>query len=249
MKNINEWTPTKYILKANRLFATKDTNELGVASRLAAGEVAKFYSDNVPKYARGKLIDLGCGKVPLFGLYKNYTDDVLCVDWANSFHKNQFLDFECDLNRKLDFAEENVFDTIILSDVLEHIMEPELLIKEMSRIIRKNGGKILLNVPFYYWIHEAPYDYFRYTHFALRNMFERNNFEILELKSLGGVLEVLADITSKFALHFPMGKQIAFSIQNVTKVIGKSKMGKKIRKHTEFYFPLGFGLVVRKNSL
>ncbi|MDR1762027.1 MAG: class I SAM-dependent methyltransferase [Bacteroidales bacterium] len=248
MKNTDNWKPTKYILKGNQLLATRNVNELSVSSRLMAGAIAKFYSDTVPKYAQGNLIDLGCGKVPLYELYKNYVDTVSCVDWANSSHKNQFLDFEWDLNQKLDFAEENTFETIILSDVLEHIKEPELLIKEMYRILKnkEDGSKILLNVPFYYWIHEEPYDYFRYTQFALKNMFERNGFEILELQSLGGVLEVLTDIISKYISHNSLGRQTSIAIQRITKCIGRTKIGKEIRTRTEFRFPLGFGLVVQK---
>jgi SAM-dependent methyltransferase len=248
MQNINNWEPTKYILKRDRLLANRNMNELNISSRLMASEIAKFYSDTIPKYAKGRLIDLGCGKVPLYGLYKNHIDTVLCVDWTNSFHKNQFLDVEWDLNQTLDFAEENMFDTIILSDVLEHIREPELLIKEMHRILQKKeeGGKILLSVPFYYWIHEEPYDYFRYTQFALKNMFENNGFEVLELQSLGGIIEVLADIISKSISHHFIGKHVCIAIQQITKILGGTKIGRKIRKNTEFRFPLGFGLVAQK---
>jgi len=50
--------------------------------------------------------------------------------------------------KKLPFNE-NEFDTVILSDVLEHLPTPENIINEIYRVLAKNG-KLLLNVPFLY---------------------------------------------------------------------------------------------------
>ena len=69
------------------------------------------------------------------------------------------------------------FDTIILSDVLEHIPVPEHLWKEMARILSRNG-KIIMNVPFYYCLHEAPHDCSRYTEFALRRFVEMSGLRL-----------------------------------------------------------------------
>jgi len=245
MKNSQEWKPTKYIFKGDKIFSTKDIKEVGADSRLLTDEVASFYSEQIPKYAKGKLIDLGCGKIPLYGFYKDFVEDVFCVDWGNSLHKNPYLDLEWDINKKLDFSKNKYYDTIILSDVLEHISAPKNLINEMYRIL-KRGGILLMTVPFYYWIHEKPFDYYRYTHFGLEKMFKESGFEIIEIKSTGGILEVMADIGAKTLIHLPMGRFFAIFVQNVAKFIGKRKIGKKLRKRTEFTFPLGYGLVAKK---
>ena len=92
--------------------------------------------------------------------------DNICVVLENTLHKSEYLDFECDMKKVLPFMDGEL-DTIILSDVLEQIPQPEHLWKEMSRIL-SIGGKIIMNVPFYYWLHEGPHDYYRYTEFALR---------------------------------------------------------------------------------
>jgi SAM-dependent methyltransferase len=245
MKNIQDWKPTKYVFRKGEIVPTKDKKELNVASRLMAGEVGRFYSEQIPKYAKGKLIDLGCGKVPLYGFYKDFAEDIFCVDWVNTAHKNPYLDLEWDLNKNLDFSENQYYDTIILSDVLEHIFNPTNLINEMYRIL-KEDGVVIMNTPFYYWIHESPFDYYRYTHFALKKMLEESGFEIIEMKSLGGIVEVTADITAKCFKYLPMGRFFANFVQKFAVFIGKRKTGKKLRRRTEFLFPLGFGVVAKK---
>ena len=246
MKNIQNWNPTKYVFKKREILPTKNTKELNVASRLMASEVGSFYSEQIPKYAKGKLIDLGCGKAPFYGFYRDFVEEVFCVDWTNTAHKNPHLDLEWDLSKNLDFSENQYYDTVILSDVLEHIFNPTNLINETYRVL-KEGGTVIMNVPFYYWIHESPFDYYRYTHFALKKMFEESGFEIIEIKSLGGIIEVMADIVAKGSKHLPMGYFFANFVQKLALFISKRKMGKKLRKHTEFLFPLGFGIVARKS--
>lgn len=40
---------------------------------------------------------------------------------------------------------------------------------------------MVLQVPFMWWVHEAPYDYYRYTRFGLIYMLEKAGFEQVEV--------------------------------------------------------------------
>ena len=62
-------------------------------------------------------MDLGCGKVPLYIAYRDLVSDIICVDWENTQHENEYLDLEYDITKVLPFVNEE-FDTIILSDDL-----------------------------------------------------------------------------------------------------------------------------------
>lgn len=148
MRNRDKWHPSKYVYRNRTLIASRDRNEVGVQSILIGDLVAGFYDKHLRQHARGRLLDLGCGKVPLFIIYKDYATEVTCVDWEHSLHKNEYLDLECNLTEPLPFND-GEFDTIILSDVLEHIPQPDRLWMEMFRILAA-GGKIIMNVPFYY---------------------------------------------------------------------------------------------------
>ena len=245
MRSINTWRPSKYISKRGILVASSDTNEVVAGSRLNTDLVAKFYQENLRKYAKGKLLDLGCGKVPLYNVYKDYISDNTCVDWGNTLHKNQHLAHECDLTKPLPFKD-GEFDSVILSDVLEHIPIPELLVKEISRVL-SSEGILLLNVPFYYSIHEEPHDFYRYTEFALRYLMEIAGLEVIDLTPIGGAPEIIADIYSKNVTRIGViGKPLAVFSQWFTKLFINTGIGTKVSKATAGKFPLGYFLVARK---
>ncbi len=247
MKNRDNWRPSKYVYEKGKLRASRDSKEVGVASRLIANLVAECYDVHLCKYATGRLLDLGCGKVPLFATYKEHVREVICVDWGNSLHGSQHLDFECDLTKPLPFRD-GEFDTIILSDVLEHIPEPELLWKEMSRML-STGGHIMMNVPFYYWIHESPHDYYRYTEYALRRFVGGADLSLVELVSIGGAPEIMTDIFAKNVRRLPLvGDLFAGVAQALTFRFVKTRFGKRISAATSDAFPLGYFLIAAKTS-
>ena len=86
---------------------------------------------------------------------------------------------------------------IILSNVLEHLSRPEKLLLECSRIL-KGKGKLIVIVPFMFKLHQEPYDYYRYTHYKLREMFEENGFGDIVIKKMGTIVEVLKGIRYEF---------------------------------------------------
>jgi len=245
---INKKTPVsgKFVLKNKRLRASHNPQEVGAGSRLITELTAEFYDINLKKYAKGYLLDLGCGNIPLFIAYNDLITNLLCVDWKNPFSE-EYVDVYADLNEKLPFPE-NTFDTIILSDVLEHIRNPELLWFEMYRIL-KNEGILILNVPFFYWLHEIPNDFFRYTEFALKHFAQKSGFEIIELKALGGVPEIMTDIFSKNIVRLPvLGKIFALFLQKFNLLFLKTKFGKKISQKTSKKFPYSYGMIVKKTT-
>ncbi len=247
MQNKDKWRPSKFVYCNGRLKASRNTAELAISSRLNADVTAAHYDAYLGKYARGRLLDLGCGKVPLFEAYKDRVIDNTCVDWGNTLHKNEHLDLECDLTRPLPFAA-GEFDTIVLSDVLEHIAEPMTLWREMHRVLASDG-MLILNVPFFYWLHERPDDYYRYTEFALRRFVEAADMTLIELKATGGVPEILADMIAKTSARVPLvGRAIAVTVQALTLAWVRTRLGRDISSRTAVRFPLGYFLIATKRS-
>jgi SAM-dependent methyltransferase len=245
MRNRDRWHPSKYVYRNGRLAASRDPKEVGVGSRLLVDLIAECYDANLRQHARGRLLDLGCGKVPLFLAYKDYVTETICVDWENTLHQNEYVDSECDLTGALPF-EDGEFDTILLSDVLEHVPEPEHLWREMSRLL-SIGGRVIMNVPFYYWLHEQPHDYYRYTEFALRRFVERAGLRLLQLDSIGGAPEIMTDIFAKNVLRAPrIGRSLAVFAQWLTLSVIRTKIGRKISEATRDGFPFAYFLVAEK---
>ena len=70
------------------------------------------------------------------------------------------------------------FDSVLTSQVLEHVFTPDEFLQEIHRVL-KPDGRLLLTVPFVWDEHEQPYDYARYSSFGLRHLLEKNGFTIV----------------------------------------------------------------------
>lgn len=241
MQNKEAWKNTKFIKKPN---GKHQLNYHVANSRsLYIGElVINAYSEVIEKHASGLLLDCGCGHVPYYYIYKELVNDALCIDWENSAHKNEFLDKVVDLNHPPIPYEDNKFNTVLLTDVLEHIAEPLPLIKEITRILKK-GGKLILTVPFFYWVHESPHDYFRYTEFALRKFCKESGLEVVSLEPYGGYPDVMLDLMNKYiGRNMALGRFFLFW----ARLFSKTSYYRKLRKNTQSTFPLGYCLVAQK---
>lgn len=146
------------------------------------------------------------------------------------------------------FLETQSFDTILCTDVIEHIKKPEILFSEMSRIL-KEGGYLILGVPFMYWIHDDEHDYYRYTRHVLKSLCEENNLKIVELTSYGGAPEIIYDIVIKSFSHcnFRGGRIFIPLWRGTGRLLSRLKFVKKISCKTRDVFPLGYLLVAQKN--
>jgi SAM-dependent methyltransferase len=242
MKNKTNWSPSKFEFRKGRLRASNNRQELSISSVINVEHIAAFYDIIIKKYVQGSLLDLGCGKVPLYEAYKPYIKENICADWEKTLHKNSHIDIYANLNITLPF-DDNTFDTIILSDVLEHIEDPNLLWKEMNRVL-KESGFLILNVPFNYWIHESPHDFHRFTRFALEKAAVKSNFKVLELYEFGGSLEVLLDTTLKFSNGKRILGRLLPLIFNKSYIYFKKRNLKNINYSN---MTLGYGLVVQKH--
>lgn len=241
MKNELLWEPTKYVLKGGKLVGSSNRAELAPGSRLIATLVAGLYQTYLPQYASGELLDIGCGRVPLFGTYRRHVTSTTCVDWQDNPH----IDVVWDLIKPLPFNDSR-FQTVIMSDVLEHIPEPTLLWRQVARIMAA-GGHLLLNVPFYYWLHEKPHDYYRYTEWALRKDAAIAGFNIVLMEPVGGSLEILTDIIAKHLAVLPgIGTWLSVALQHMTLLFVRTPIGKRLSARTSRSFPLGYFLVAQR---
>lgn len=132
---------------------------------------------------KGDLYDLGCGEAPFKSFFLQYADKYIGVDWSATQH-DASADIVADLNKQL-AMESGIADTIISMSVMEHLCEPQTMLNEAFRILRP-GGNLVLQVPWQWWIHEAPHDYFRYTPYALRMMLQKAGFEDVDVVPQSG---------------------------------------------------------------
>jgi len=82
-------------------------------------------------------------------------------------------------------VKQGTFDAVLLTQVLEHIPNPSLVLDEIYRVL-KPEGKVWLSAPLFFPEHEVPYDYYRYTQYGLRYIVEMVGFEVIDLHPLEG---------------------------------------------------------------
>ncbi len=132
---------------------------------------------------KGVIYDLGCGEKPYEKFFLEHADRYVGVDWSNTPHLLK-ADIIADLNKPLPI-DPGVADVIISISVLEHLCEPQIMLGEAYRIL-KPGGSIFLQVPWQWWIHEAPYDFYRYSPFGLKYLFEKTGFKEVNVQPTAG---------------------------------------------------------------
>lgn len=128
----------------------------------------------VLRAARGRVIDVGCGDRWLAETVGRQADYV-GLDYPPTVAQGYpgAVDVFGDASR-LPFGTAAA-DTLLLLDVLEHLREPEAALAEAARVL-KPGGRLVLQVPFLYPVHDAPNDYGRWTREGLQLLLERHGF-------------------------------------------------------------------------
>jgi len=118
-------------------------------------------------------------------------------------HRYESADISGNVTYKCDISslpvENDRFDLVVSTQLLEHVPNPQAVICELFRIL-KPSRQLWLTTPLFYEEHLQPYDFFRYTRFGLRRIFESAGFcveEITELEGYCGTLAYQLEVASR----------------------------------------------------
>jgi SAM-dependent methyltransferase len=239
MRDEAAWRPSKFLIIDGRLKPSTDPKEVGIGSRLITLLIAEAYQSAIKSYAKGHLLDLGCGKAPLYAVYRPHVTSITCIDWTISPHGTSHVDIAADLNAGIPVPSGSV-DTVLCTDVLEHIKAPFAFCKEMTRVLSPNGIAIV-GVPFMYWLHEEPHDYFRYTKYCLTELCIKNRLQVLHLSAYGGPLAVVLDVIGK---NVPT-RYREWYLKAALRLY-RSRLGRRVDARHREQFPLGYVLVAQR---
>jgi SAM-dependent methyltransferase len=163
--------------------------------------VRKGLQIGIRKYSHqlhGKLMDFGCGSKP----YRSFfiVEEYIGVDFVNEGHPHDNEQIDVFYNGKTIPLPEAYFDSVLSSEVFEHIFNLEEVLKEINRVM-KRGGKLLVTCPFVWNEHEVPNDYARYTRYALAQLLAKNGFEILEYHKTGNFVRTIFQLGILYWYH------------------------------------------------
>ncbi len=80
------------------------------------------------------------------------------------------------------------FDTVLSTEVLEHVPDPDRCVAQLSRMLRP-GGTLLLTVPFCTPLHALPFDFYRYTAAGIRALLERHGLALESVTPRGNAAD------------------------------------------------------------
>lgn len=206
------------------------------------------------KYIKGFLLDAGCGEKPYSLIYEDLVEKSIGCDVEYCIHEQTEVDVFATLD-KLPF-ENDTFDTILCTNVLEHVSESVKGFSELARVLKRNGY-IIISVPFLYPLHEAPHDYYRYTVYGLKHQLERNSLEIVHFVPLGGIGMLLLVYFHLFLCKFLKMKTAASLgcvLQEITYSIYKkcclNRIIKKgVEKELSKTISSGYFVIAKKKSV
>jgi SAM-dependent methyltransferase len=136
-------------------------------------------------------MDFGCGSKPYESLFD--VDEYVGVDYENEGHPhiNEHIDVFYN-GKQLPFDDAH-FDSVLCSEVFEHVFNLPDVLQEINRVLKINGT-LLITCPFAWNEHEVPFDYARYTQFALQDMLAKHNFEILQFTKAGNFVTTIVQL-------------------------------------------------------
>ncbi len=131
------------------------------------------------------LIDIGCGQKPFYPLVAGRLKTYIGVDLARRFPVD-VVSFGEHLPLCSACA-----DVIVSFQVLEHMQDPPAVLREMFRVLHRDGN-VILSVPCIYVYHPTPGDYWRWTPAGFQLLLEQHGFEILEMWANGGLITAIS---------------------------------------------------------
>lgn len=146
------------------------------------------------EHVHGRVLDLGCGDRRYEPFFNGRVDRWVGIDhptpgdWRSG-RANLFGDAVA-----LPLRPES-FDTVLCTQVLEHVPEPLDLLREARRVL-KPGGRLILTAPQYNALHEEPRDFFRFTRYGLEHLARKAGFEVETIEPIGGFISLFAFITT-----------------------------------------------------
>lgn len=105
------------------------------------------------------------------GIYKEDNIEIISFD----IYSSEYTNFIADAHSIP--LKNNSIDGIIIQSVLEHVLDPQQVVSEITRVL-KEGGIVFSDTPFLQQVHEGPYDFTRFTESGHRWLFR--NYSLID---------------------------------------------------------------------
>ena len=140
-------------------YTRTETTEI---SRLAKMRI-NYLESHLRKINPKKILELGCGEGSLTYEIKVITDaQVYGLDISSSSiklaKKKGIIARKADLNKGIPFKD-NVFDLVFSNQVIEHIYNTDVFLKESFRVLKKGGYFIVITPNISFWLNRLIFPF------------------------------------------------------------------------------------------
>lgn len=140
------------------------------------------------------ILDLGCGKKPY---YRKFIKGKLI---SADIEKSGRVDIICD-SHHIPLKKEK-FDKVLCVNSFYYFSDPFRAMDEIHRVLKKDG-KIVMQMPFIYPIHDAPVDKYRFTEYGIRNLL-KDKFKVDKIEAIGGIFSLPSVILHSLIKGIPI---------------------------------------------
>lgn len=185
-------TDTVCTVEFGKTYVNRPSSKFTFLKKIVKG-VNKITKDNCEKFIKEILIHNEKPKVLVIGggqkgdgtkkLWAEERIEVHSID----IYGSENVDLICDAHYLP--LKDGYYDGVWIQAVLEHVVEPEKVVKEIYRTL-KIGGVVYAETPFMQPVHEGAYDFTRYTVLGHRYLFK--NFNLLAMGGMGGPEQIFA---------------------------------------------------------
>lgn len=144
------------------------------------------------QYVTGRVLDVGAGEFSRYQKSFKYTEYIK-IDNKKSFNVDIVANAD-----NIPFLNES-FDSVVCTQVFEHLNNPEKAATEIYRVL-KRGGYCLITAPQMNELHEEPNDFFRYTKYGLIEIFKKQGFSIIRYSQRGGYFTMTAQLKIRYCI-------------------------------------------------
>ena len=141
---------------------------------------------------RGRVLDVGAGEAPWRDLLAEGVEYVgVDVDSSGEFGMRRLPGITYYDGKELPYADGS-FDHVLCVEVLEHVPDPAAFLADLKRVLRQ-GGTLILTVPWSARLHHLPHDYNRFTRFGLTALLVSTGFSNINIGERGNDIAVIAN--------------------------------------------------------
>lgn len=199
-------------------------------------------------HAHGQLLDIGCGHKPYAHILAPYIEQYVGLDMTDSpgGHDADIIGSTL----ALPFDDQS-FDTIVSTQVIEHVTDPQQMLREIARVLRP-GGIVLITAPFAWPLHEKPHDFQRFTRYGLEHLATTAGLTVEHITERGGFWMMMTQLCLEYFQAYAPNRWLFNKVQpSILRARPVLFFLSEVmdRRYPSQDFTLGYALVARQQHV